>query len=427
MKENKNIKGVKIQTFNTRVIILCGFLFVILIYATALLPSRYNALIKDTDQYINFQKDAQMVNDASDYLTEQVRMYVESENIRYMENYFEEVNETKRREKALEELKKCSTDENAKDSLEAAVRSSKDLMKQEIYAMKLVLVADGYDDMESLPEKIRETQLTTSDAVLKPEEMKEKARKIVFSEEYENSKEQIYSYLSGYVDNITGRIKIQQEKSVKSLGDILVFQRIFIILLFTVSILTFVVITKLIVKPLSMHIRNIRENIPLEVTGSYECKYLALTYNEIYEQNAAREQMLLQKAEYDSLTGLLNRGAFEEIKKLLKENPFPIALAVIDIDKFKDVNDQNGHETGNEFVVIITNIKSENQQAIRRKFVNINKILKKSEDIIPQVSISVGIAFSLNGYTDDLFGKADTMLYEAKNNGRSGCRIYGER
>ena len=37
--------------------------------------------------------------------------------------------------------------------------------------------------------------------------------------------------------------------------------------------------------------------------GSYEFKYLALTYNDIYEVNAANEMMLRHKAEHDPLTG----------------------------------------------------------------------------------------------------------------------------
>ena len=219
-----------------------------------------------------------------------------------------------------------------------------------------------------------------------------------------------------------------------------------------VNIITFVVITKLIVKPLSIHIKHIKENDSLEIVGSYEFKYLALTYNDIYELNAENEKMLVHKAEHDSLTGLLNRAGFEDIKTLMMGSNMPIALAVLDIDKFKTVNDENGHEIGDEvlqtvaaqlrqsfrscdyvirlggdeFVVILTNIRPENQNAVRRKFVNINEALRKPEGRRPGVSVSVGVAFSGNGFTDDLFEKADKMLYEVKNNGKCGCRFYEE-
>lgn len=42
----------------------------------------------------------------SDYLTEQVRLYVMTGNEKYMKLYLKEVNETKRREKSLKQLKK---------------------------------------------------------------------------------------------------------------------------------------------------------------------------------------------------------------------------------------------------------------------------------------------------------------------------------
>lgn len=449
MEENKKVKGIRIRTFNTCMIVLCCIVYLFLIYATASMPSRYQTLIQDTDQYITCQKDAEQVYQASDYLTEQVRLYVENMNIRYMQNYFVEANETRRREKALEELKEFNSDERVQKALESALNSSNDLMEREIYAMKLVTTANDYG-MDSVPEEVQNMQLTAADAALEPEEMIEKARDLVFNEGYQDAKALIYSHLSYFAENITENMRNQQEKSVKILGNTLDFQRILISILFVINILTFIVITKLIVKPLSIHIQHIKDNSALEIMGAYEFKYLALTYNDIYEINAANERMLVQKAEHDSLTGLLNRSAFEEIKNLLRKSSIPLALAVVDIDKFKTVNDENGHETGDEilktvasqmrksfracdyvirlggdeFVILLTNITEDNRDVITRKFEDLNIALGQPENGLPAVSISVGVAFSECGFTGDLFEKADKSLYQAKNNGRSQCCFY---
>lgn len=123
---------------------------------------------------------------------------------------------------------------------------------------------------------------------------------------------------------------------------------------------------------------------------------------------------------------------------------------MIDVDHFKDVNDRNGHEIGDlalkrvaklltrsfrnsdyviryggdEFVVVPVDINSDNADIIQRKFEWINSELHYQKDGIPPLSISIGVAFSENGFTDDLFHQADTALYQAKEAGRNTCRIY---
>lgn len=202
-----------------------------------------------------------------------------------------------------------------------------------------------------------------------------------------------------------------------------------------------------IVRPLKIHINRIKGNDTLEIIGSYEFKYLALTYNDIYELNARNQMLLKKKAEQDSLTGLLNRRAFDKLKTILGNSSKLVAFAVVDVDNFKQINDAYGHETGDlmlkkisgllessfrssdyiirfggdEFVMILTEIKYENLDTIVNKFDRINTLLKTPEDEYPSTSLSVGITFSPKGFTDDLFSKADQALYEAKKRGRCNC------
>ena len=62
---------------------------------------------------------------------------------------------------------------------------------------------------------------------------------------------------------------------------------------------------------------------------------------------------------------------------------------------------------GDEFAVILTSMSEEMQGAVERKITEMNDRLMHPNDGLPQVSLSVGGAFSENGFTDDLYQKAD--------------------
>ena len=91
MSAAQTLKGVKIRTFNIFMIAVSCVVFLCLIYNTVIMPAHYHHLIDHTDEYILCENDANSLSAASDYLTEQVRLYVENMDIQYMENYFEEL------------------------------------------------------------------------------------------------------------------------------------------------------------------------------------------------------------------------------------------------------------------------------------------------------------------------------------------------
>lgn len=447
----KKIKGIKIKTLNTVIIIISCVLYVLLIFITAAVSKNCQQMVEYTDDYISCRREAAMVYQASDYLTEQVRLYVQNMDIKYMNLYFDEANKIKRREKALAELKDRQPAEKNIKELEAALSASNDLMKTEIYSMRLISEANNYDP-EMLPEEVRKVSLKASDETLSSKAKIEKARNLVFDEDYQNAKARIYSNLSNFLDDIMSETSDRQQGSTRALEHSILKQRIFISALFILNILTFIAIILLVINPLSSHIRRVKENETLDIIVAYEFKYLALTYNELYEFNSANEKKLVQKAEHDPLTGLLNRAAFEKVREFFKESKNSIAMAVTDVDQFKQVNDRNGHEAGDavlkavaaairrsfrpgdyvirmggdEFVIIMTGIDQENLGVIRSKFKEINTQLNNAENDFPPVTLSAGVAFSDEGFPDDLFERADKALYDAKNGGRSRCCIEGE-
>src|SRR6266700_710960 len=69
----------------------------------------------------------------------------------------------------------------------------------------------------------------------------------------------------------------------------------------------------------------------------------------------------------DALTGLANRRAFYESAEIERKRAArylrPLSLAYIDLDNFKQVNDQSGHETGDQVLVTVANVLRKNIRA----------------------------------------------------------------
>lgn len=451
-KRNKGIKGVKIKNINIYMMVVSCILYIFLIGATIHASQKYNAMISATEDYIACEQNAELIKEGSDYLTEQVRLYTVTKDAEYVENYFHEVYQTKRRDMALEQMKGFNVSDEISGYLQTALDYSNRLMTDEIYAFRLIAQA-GETAREALPDDVWNMELAEEDCDLSPEEMEEKARKIVFGSAYQENKELIMENISYFADSIVEDTMQKQQKSASDLKNTMTQQRILISVLFIENIFVFILIILLVIKPLRIYIENIEDKEKLNVAGSYEFKYLALTYNNIYELNTANEAMLNYRAEHDALTGIINRGAFERLKQILKTKQTPIALMILDVDKFKQVNDQYGHEMGDavlkkvaklleenfratdhpariggdEFAVILTDATEEMKPVIEEKVQNINNRLLNPENDLPKVSLSVGIAFSANGFEDDLYKKADSALYETKENGRCGYTFYEEK
>jgi len=80
--------------------------------------------------------------DTSDYLTAEVRYYAITGEIEHLYNYWEEIFETRERERVIAAFEKEDSPENEKVLLEQAKQFSDLLVETETYSMKLVLVSE---------------------------------------------------------------------------------------------------------------------------------------------------------------------------------------------------------------------------------------------------------------------------------------------
>ncbi len=177
---------------------------------------------------------------------------------------------------------------------------------------------------------------------------------------------------------------------------------------------------------------------------------------QIEESEKQFEKMRI-KAERDPLTGLYNK----EVTSILIENYIAAhknnnlcALFIIDIDYFKEVNDQKGHMYGDEVLIdlasklskifrsddIVGRIGGDEFMVFMKNVISEEAITSKADEVCKEFyqtymaknnttknfSASVGIAFyPRDGVTmSELYLKADEALYKVKENGRNSYRLY---
>ena len=174
-------------------------------------------------------------------------------------------------------------------------------------------------------------------------------------------------------------------------------------------------------------------------------------------KNAQLYTQMELMAKRDVLTGLLNRRAFEDkLDTLLKESANQnnsAAVILIDIDHFKDINDNYGHLIGDdvlremstilkthvdnriilaryggeEFCIVVHDCEKNDALIIAE---TIRKSVKNNQfsSCKLSVTLSLGIAFfPKHGTTqDELVGNADKALYQAKESGRDQVVLFNE-
>lgn len=447
--KDKKVSGVSLLTCLICIAVISSVLFVIFGYHTTVLPTVVDEMTNYSIALRECETDAIQMERSKTYLTRQVRLYVENWDPVYMDLYFDNINGKQRMESALEKLYAWDTDPEAAEAISYAANLSRRLMEQEIYVMKLVAVANDIDEGVLNPEVIS-VVLLPEDAALTKEEMLNKARELVFGGEYQYLHNNFERQIDTFRDITSNELQQKLEISVKKVDTEMRHQRMFVTFLAAISIALFLMIVLLLIVPLRSHISSIRKEEPFRIIGVTELKHLAICYNEAYAQSNLNRADLIRRAERDGLTGLMNRSAFDTLKGNLKDNPIPMALLIVDVDKFKQINDEYGHKVGDrslqrvsdalrrsfhpgdyliryggdEFVVIMMGMKRENTDSLKRKITKINESLMRPEGTLPPISISVGAAFSAGGLKDDLFWQADQSMYEVKRNGSCGLCVY---
>ncbi|MDP2679083.1 MAG: diguanylate cyclase [Rhodoferax sp.] len=183
---------------------------------------------------------------------------------------------------------------------------------------------------------------------------------------------------------------------------------------------------------------------------------IAAIYNDLTKEKQAEEQ-LQHLAHYDALTGLPNRTLFSDrLQQALataKRSDAHMALLLLDLDKFKPVNDTLGHAVGDlllievgkrlqacvresdtvsrlggdEFVVLLPTLEAEpDAMRVAEKIRNALSQPFVLADHHIGISASIGVAVYPQHGSDErtLTKNADTAMYVAKNAGNNNARLF---
>lgn len=168
------------------------------------------------------------------------------------------------------------------------------------------------------------------------------------------------------------------------------------------------------------------------------------------DDKVSQEEELKKAANYDTLTGILNRGTVEnQIKAYLASGKVDGALFLIDLDHFKEVNDILGHGKGDELLketaTMIKNVfrnsdivgrlggdefvafckGTTDKEFLARRAKELNEKgyrcheVKNGDDIYTSMSIGIAVCPDDGADFATLYGNADISLYKAKSAGRN--------
>ena len=189
-----------------------------------------------------------------------------------------------------------------------------------------------------------------------------------------------------------------------------------------------------------------------EYDASPEMKVLGSAIERLWVDNTD----LVIQSNRDFLTNVLNRrGFFQTITPLAymaQRDGNNVAIIMLDGDNFKKVNDEHGHQAGDdilklmgdtmrenvrrsdvvaryggeEFIVFLSNVKPENLLGVAEK---IRKAVEEKSKALVPVTVSLGVAQKILDRDADkeverLIGKADEYLYMAKKTGKN--KVVGE-
>ena len=169
-------------------------------------------------------------------------------------------------------------------------------------------------------------------------------------------------------------------------------------------------------------------------------------FREIARINAALVQKMTLESRTDFLTGLYNRRGFEAVFVRMVQrsirNGRPLALFYMDSDSLKAINDANGHDAGDRYIVDLSRVLNDMlrgsdllsrwagdefvaaiENASRPRAYAIARRLNRAIAERTEGTISIGVYHGVPKSAEHAFRKADEALYRVKNRGKNDVEL----
>jgi diguanylate cyclase (GGDEF)-like protein len=216
-----------------------------------------------------------------------------------------------------------------------------------------------------------------------------------------------------------------------------------------ISILTAIVLWRLM--PVAVAIPS-RADLSEKITALQDAEQALAEANRVLESKVAERTKELQKqATTDALTGILNRGEIiriltVEMERSIRHN-LTLSIIMLDLDYFKSINDNYGHQAGDtvlidtanilhesnrktdylgriggeEFLIILPNTDADSAKLLAERYrKKVDEHYTKIADKTIHCTCSIGVAeLAKDDELSHFLSKADVALYAAKDNGRN--------
>ena len=197
-----NYKMMSQRTINQAMILAIIIVIISMVYSSVTLQNAILAERQAQDRKTRCEELGQTLADASDYLTEEVRKFVITENKTHFYNYWDEVTTGQRRDSVIRELKEMELLPKETELLEGAKAESDALIHRE--AESMALEAELLD-ME-IPKEIQPYFQELERLELTEEEMRMQAILLLFDNYYTQKKNTIHQYVEDFQTGIDTRM-----------------------------------------------------------------------------------------------------------------------------------------------------------------------------------------------------------------------------
>ena len=429
----------RIRTVGT----IAAIISVIISFAALIMLARvsdaFNVSQKIHSNYTEYSRVTSELVTCSDKLTSLARLYVATGDEADLTDYAEQISTLEQNTDQVSALKDILGGTKAYTSLFDASAEANSVAKREMRAV--VLAAQAYK-VKELPRELRDITISDEQAKLSSDEKLDVASELLIGEQHRIGKDIIVSRVNNSTASMVELMRDAEATSTDRLDGLFGGLRTIIIVLLLIILITLFANFRLIIVPMIRYAQNIRDGVKLTQSGASELRLVTEAYNAMYEDLISKNQMLTYKAEHDPLTDVWNRGMYD---KLLADDDGIVAILVIDIDYFKQVNDTYGHQAGDailkkvagtlaesfnddaqvcriggdEFSLVITNPQISRSDIEWRIGLIRAKLAEPSPDA-SAITLSVGVAFySSMTNTRDLYRAADEALYRVKAAGRN--------
>ena len=434
--EKSQKKGVRLNRLNVCLIVIGFVLMLFMVFSMFDTNKSFNQIVSVTEAYLSSQQTAGMLSNIANSMSDECADFIKTGAPDCTHVYAGQLNAINAQISLNKSAKAEGEDEDP--FMVKALAAFRAMNETEIRAMRLM--ADTLPmGMAAFPLILQQTQLSPEDQALTAEEKKSLAEKLITSDEYRLHKETLTEAVddSHRVGSEQGKNRsVQTAAHVKK---IMRRQKLLLLLFIVVAIVALLLNRFLIISPIQRSVDKLDQRKPLPVEGSYEVRHLANVYNEVLKDNAEKTEALSYAATHDALTGLYNRGEFDRVYSRAENEKVGVMIA--DVDRFKQFNDEFGHEVGDrvlkavaakltehfraedfvariggdEFCIIMPGTSQVDAPVMIEKIEQINRELQETGDDLPPITISVGFAFwDRPNPGVSLFHDADTTLLDLK-------------